>query len=175
MSDASSSVFVGAGTASTLGVPHGPSAASIELSASSCASSPADPSLPPCATPCVNEQPPSARGEAVFNFGGFGHSLSYERFPNGKTYIFDSQKGKGYDLTSEKDYRSFLDKWGYENVRDVQITRLDNLELDHTFLSRWATNSSGKAPSSSSSRRNTSTRPKNMSEEMWKLFQKARV
>lgn len=83
------------------------------------------------------KQPDGARGEAVFNFGGFGHSLSYERFGD-KTYIFDTQKGQRYDVGKPGEYHAFLDKWGKDNVKDIQITRLDNVPLDHKFLARWA-------------------------------------
>ena len=85
------------------------------------------------------DQPDGARGESVFNFGAFAHSLSYEKM-GGKVYIFDTQKGKRYDTSNELEYRSFLLKWGERRVKDVQITRLDNLDLDEKFLARWVTN-----------------------------------
>lgn len=89
------------------------------------------------------DQPDGARGESVFNFGAFGHSLSYEKM-GGKVYIFDTQKGKRYDTTNETEYNSFLAKWGMDRVKNVEITRLDNLDLDEKFLSRWATNTSSQ-------------------------------
>ena len=85
------------------------------------------------------DQPDGARGESVFNFGAFGHSLSYEKM-DGKVYIFDTQKGKRYDTSNASEYDSFLLKWGRSRVKDVQITRLDNLDLDEKFLARWVTN-----------------------------------
>lgn len=87
----------------------------------------------------LNQQPDGARGEAVFNFGAFGHSLAYERFGD-KTYIFDTQKGKRYDVGNHDEYNSFLEKWGIGRVADIQVTRLDNRELDTNFVARWATN-----------------------------------
>lgn len=89
----------------------------------------------------LNKQPDGARGEAVFNFGAFGHSLAYERFGD-KTYIFDTQKGKRYDVGNHDEYNSFLEKWGIGRVSDVAVTRLDNRELDTNFVARWATNRS---------------------------------
>ena len=86
-------------------------------------------------------QPDGARGESVFNFGAFGHSLAYEKV-GGKVYIFDTQKNKRYDTSKPEEYDSFLYKWGYDRVKDVQITRLDNLDLDEKFVSRWSTNKS---------------------------------
>ena len=85
------------------------------------------------------DQSDGARGESVFNFGAFAHSLSYEKM-GGKVYIFDTQKGIRYDTSNASEYDSFLQKWGIERVKDVQITRLDNLDLDEKFLARWVTN-----------------------------------
>ena len=79
------------------------------------------------------EQPNGSRGEAVFNFRSFGHSLSYEIF-DGKPVIFDTQKNQMFDAGSFKD---FVAKWGSPSA--VDLTRLDNLDLDYAFLSRWAT------------------------------------
>lgn len=85
------------------------------------------------------DQPSGARGESVFNFGLFGHSLAYEKVGD-KVFIFDTQKGKRYDTSNENEYNSFLAKWGMGRVKEVEITRLDNVDLDEKFLSRWATN-----------------------------------
>jgi hypothetical protein len=82
----------------------------------------------------LTQEPSGSRGEAVFNFGGFGHSLAYEIF-DGKPYIFDTQKGQAFD---EDTFNNFVNKWGAP--RNVEFTRLDNLDLDINFLSRWATN-----------------------------------
>ena len=85
-------------------------------------------------------QPTGARGEIVFDFRGFGHSLAYENF-NGKPFIFDSQKGVGYDMSKPDEYLAFIEKWsGAGGVRGAEITRLDNMDLDQSFLARWATN-----------------------------------
>lgn len=91
----------------------------------------------------LRQQPDGARGEAVFNFGGFGHSLAYERFGD-KTYIFDTQKGQRYSVDRQADLDKFLNKWGI--AKDVQVTRLDNVPLDTKFLARWATNANTTAP-----------------------------
>jgi hypothetical protein len=94
----------------------------------------------------LNKQPDGARGEAVFNFGAFGHSLSYEKFGD-KIHIFDTQKGQGYDVGLDASYREFINKWGGASaVKDVQITRLDNANLDHKFLARWSTNRPSNSP-----------------------------
>lgn len=107
-------------------------------------------------------QPNGARGEIVFDFQGFGHSLAYENF-DGKPHIFDSQKGLKYDMSKPDEYSSFLNKWG--SPRGVEITRLDNVDLDTTFLSRWATNHQSPAPA-------VATKPANMSDKMWRALQK---
>ena len=87
----------------------------------------------------ITSQPPGARGEIVFNMKQFAHSLSYENV-NGKPIMFDTQKGKMYDLSDKSSYMSFTSKWG--NPRDVLVSRLDNVDLDEEFLARWSTNRS---------------------------------
>lgn len=84
----------------------------------------------------LDNQPNGARGEMVFNQGGFAHSLAYE-IVNNKPYAFDTQKGQAYDLSSDG-FSKFQKKWGTTN--EISITRLDNVELDEKFLARWATN-----------------------------------
>ena len=83
----------------------------------------------------LGKQPNGARGEVLFKFPGFGHSMAYE-VVNGKPHIFDSQKGTYHDLT-----KLVEDKWGSFN--GAEITRLDNVDLDLNFLTRWATNRGG--------------------------------
>lgn len=124
----------------------------------------------------INSQPAGARGEAVFNFGAFGHSLAYEKFHDGSIRIFDSQKGKSYDVGDGASYSSFVDKWGGATaLKNVEITRLDDIALDTNFVARWAKNSTTSS-STRSTPRNTSTkeRPANMSDELWKILQEAR-
>ena len=87
----------------------------------------------------ITKQPPGARGEIVFNMKSFAHSLSYENV-NGKPVMFDTQKGRMYDLSDKNSYASFTAKWG--NPADVLISRLDNVDLDEEFLARWSTNRS---------------------------------
>lgn len=79
-------------------------------------------------------QPNGARGEIVFDFEAFGHSMAYEIF-DGQPVIFDSQKGvmyRGVDGIKE-----LTSKWGIPS--GAEITRLDDVDLDLAFLSRWAT------------------------------------
>lgn len=84
----------------------------------------------------LGNQPNGARGEMVFNQGGFAHSLAYE-IVNNKPYAFDTQKGQAYDFSGDG-FSGFQSKWG--KTKEVSITRLDNVELDEKFLARWATN-----------------------------------
>lgn len=88
----------------------------------------------------LSKQPDKARGEVVFDFGGFGHSMSWGIF-GGKPYIFDTQKGTKYDLSDPFDTMKIFDKWGDSTGAD--LTRLDNVDLDLNFLARWATNAKG--------------------------------
>lgn len=87
----------------------------------------------------ITKQPPGARGEIVFNMKSFAHSLSYENV-NGKPVMFDTQKGRMYDLSDKSSYMKFVSKWG--NPQEVLISRLDNVDLDEEFLARWSTNRS---------------------------------
>lgn len=80
----------------------------------------------------IEKQGEGARGEALFNFGAFAHSVAYE-VVGGKAYIFDPQKGKKYD--SETPFESTWD-----GFKTAEITRLDNVDLDINFLTRWSTN-----------------------------------
>lgn len=80
----------------------------------------------------IKAQGNGARGEVVFKFGGFGHSLAYE-VVDGSPKLFDSQKGKLYDYA-----KLFENTW--PDFKEAEITRLDNADLDLNFLARWATN-----------------------------------
>ncbi len=84
----------------------------------------------------LSKQPDRARGEVVFEEAGFAHSMAYEVI-KGIPYIFDSQKGTGYRTTTE-DLGKLTRKWGIP--RAMEITRLDNVDLDLVWLSRWAEN-----------------------------------
>lgn len=84
----------------------------------------------------LGNQPNGARGEMVFNQGPFAHSLAYE-IVNNKPYAFDTQKGQSYDLSGDG-FAKFQSKWG--TTKEINITRLDNVDLDEGFLARWATN-----------------------------------
>lgn len=85
----------------------------------------------------IGSQPKGARGEIVFDFGAFGHSMSYEIFDSGPV-IFDNQKAVKYDLSDTDSISKMFDKWG--DATSAEATRLDNLDLDYNFLARWATN-----------------------------------
>lgn len=79
------------------------------------------------------KQPNGARGEVVFKFPNFGHSMAYE-VVDGVPHIFDSQKGTLYNSAT----KMVESKW--DGFSAAEITRLDNLDLDLKFLTRWATN-----------------------------------
>jgi hypothetical protein len=68
----------------------------------------------------------------VFKFPKFGHSMAYE-IVNGVPHIFDSQKGTLYNATHMVET-----KW--DGFTAAEIRRLDNVDLDIGFLTRWATN-----------------------------------
>lgn len=78
------------------------------------------------------KEPEGSRGEVLFRFPNFGHSMAYE-IVNGKPHVFDSQKGTFHDLT-----KTVESKWGL--FHGAEITRLDNVDLDLNFLTRWADN-----------------------------------
>ncbi len=84
----------------------------------------------------LRKQPDRARGEVVFEESGFAHSMAYEVI-KGKPYIFDSQKGVSYSATTES-LGKLTEKWG--TPKAMEITRLDNVDLDLKWLGRWATN-----------------------------------
>lgn len=79
---------------------------------------------------------PGARGEVVFNEEAFGHSLSWENI-KGVPHLFDNQKGAHFPVTAEG-LKKFADKWGHP--KEMDITRLDNLDLDLNFLGQWVKN-----------------------------------
>lgn len=83
-----------------------------------------------------SNQPSGARGEILFDFGSFGHSMAYEIF-DGKPVIFDSQKAKKYNV-DEFDIEAMAAKWGTPKV--ASVTRLDDVPMDMDFVTRWATN-----------------------------------
>jgi hypothetical protein len=83
------------------------------------------------------KQPNGSRGEVLFKFPNFGHSMAYE-VVDGVPHIFDSQKGTLYNAAT----KMVESKW--DGFTAAEITRLDNIDLDLNFLSRWATNVGGK-------------------------------
>lgn len=89
----------------------------------------------------LGKQPNGARGEVLFKFPNFGHSMAYE-IVNGVPHVFDSQKGTYHDLT-----KTVEDKWG--SFSGAEIRRLDNAPLDLKFLTRWATNAVDKPQATS--------------------------
>lgn len=84
----------------------------------------------------LKKQPSGARGEVVFDMGAFAHSMQWEIF-NGTPHIFDAQKGQHFPVT-KAGLDTLVSKWGQPSV--AEITRLDNIDLDLAFLSRWARN-----------------------------------
>lgn len=82
------------------------------------------------------KQPNGARGEVLFKFPSFGHSMAYE-IVDGVPHIFDSQKGTLYNA-------SHMVETKWDGFSGAEITRLDNVKLDLNFLTRWATNIGGK-------------------------------
>ena len=78
------------------------------------------------------KQPNGARGEVLFKFPQFGHSMAYE-IVDGVPHIFDSQKGTLYNAAT----KMVESKW--DSFTAAEITRLDNADLDLKFLARWAT------------------------------------
>lgn len=80
----------------------------------------------------IAKQPHGARGEVLFKFEGFGHSMAYENI-HGVPHIFDSQKGTLYNAS-----KMVESKW--DGFHSAELTRLDNVDLDINFLTRWATN-----------------------------------
>jgi hypothetical protein len=83
------------------------------------------------------KQPNGARGEVMFKFPNFGHSMAYE-IVDGVPHIFDSQKGTLYNAST----KYVESKW--DGFTGAEIRRLDNVPLDLNFLSRWATNTGSK-------------------------------
>jgi hypothetical protein len=81
-------------------------------------------------------QPNGSRGEALFKFPSFAHSMAYE-IVDGVPHIFDSQKGTLYNASHVVE-----SKW--DGFSAAEITRLDNANLDLKFLTRWADNVGGK-------------------------------
>ena len=82
----------------------------------------------------LKRQPDGARGEVAFNMGGFGHSMAYEVI-KGEPHIFDAQKANHYRTTNDG-IKELTKKWGIPST--INITRLDNVDLDFQFLNRWA-------------------------------------
>jgi hypothetical protein len=79
------------------------------------------------------KEPNGSRGEVLFHFPGFGHSMHYEVI-DGVPHIFDSQKANHYHAAG----KMVESKW--DGFHSASITRLDNVDLDLNFLTRWATN-----------------------------------
>jgi hypothetical protein len=84
----------------------------------------------------LSKQPNRSRGEVVFEETGFAHSMAYEVI-DGMPHIFDSQKAVHYPATKEG-LSNLVSKWGAPSA--MEITRLDNVDLDLVWLSRWSAN-----------------------------------
>lgn len=78
----------------------------------------------------ISSHPNGARGELgmVWNSGG-GHSMAWE-IVKGKPVIFDTQNGKVFETPQE------IQKLSNMIMRST-VTRLDNVELNTDFLTRW--------------------------------------
>lgn len=87
-------------------------------------------------TQALGKHGSGARGEVVFDMGGFAHSMQWEVF-DGVPHIFDAQKAAHYPVTKEG-MDTLMGKWGRPFRMD--ITRLDDVDLDMEFLSRWVQN-----------------------------------
>jgi hypothetical protein len=81
----------------------------------------------------LSKEPNGSRGEfavmwasAVPGIPGGGHSMAYEVI-NGKAHIFDTQNGK--------EYKTGNDVFGM--IAEAGYTRLDNVDLNMNFLSKW--------------------------------------
>lgn len=81
----------------------------------------------------LGTHPNGARGElgVGWTFGG-GHSMAWE-IVNNRPVIFDAQVGKTFSTPAT--FERFA-----ENVTAAGHTRLDNVELNHEYLKRWAQN-----------------------------------
>lgn len=84
----------------------------------------------------LSKMPNGARGESVFDMGPFAHSMQWEIF-DGVPHIFDSQKASHFETTTEG-LGKLTSKWGVP--KRIDITRLDDVDLDLNFLGRWARN-----------------------------------
>lgn len=77
------------------------------------------------------KQPNRARGEISMQWKiGGGHSMAWE-IVNNKPVIFDAQSGKKF-----KSYEEFNNTFK-ASVKEMGITRLDNVALNDNFLLRW--------------------------------------
>lgn len=79
----------------------------------------------------ASSNPERARGNVnVFWKPGGAHVISYEVI-NGRTHLFDSQTGRRYSRPAE-----LLEDYG-DLVSGVETMRLDNLDMNPNFLTRW--------------------------------------
>lgn len=80
----------------------------------------------------IRQQPDGSRGEIsmMWRLGG-AHSMAYE-IVKGEPVIFDCQDGTKYN------YKTFAKI--AENIKTLNYSRLDNIELNEDFLKRWLQN-----------------------------------
>lgn len=85
----------------------------------------------------LNQEPNGSRGEFGVNWKtampgipGGGHSMAYEII-KGKAHIFDAQTGERYTASHKV----------FKQIEKAGFTRLDNVELNLDYLSRWVKNS----------------------------------
>ena len=81
----------------------------------------------------LSKQPERSRGELgvlwkgpMPGIPGGGHSVAYEII-NGKAHIFDNQTGKEYKQGDTI----------FSQIESAAFTRLDNVELNESFLTKW--------------------------------------
>lgn len=75
--------------------------------------------------------PHGSRGEVAIQYRGGGmHSLAFENI-RGKPVVFDTQSRKMYKSPEE-----FMSHFGW-SIKQLGFTRLDNVPLNNTFLTRW--------------------------------------
>ncbi len=83
----------------------------------------------------LSEMPNGSRGELGFaRYGKPGHSLAWEII-DGKPYVFDCQSKTMYKAATD-----FTSDFPSAMIREATLTRLDNVDLDYSFISRWIKN-----------------------------------
>lgn len=84
----------------------------------------------------LSKHPDGARGELqmLWTAGG-GHSVAWE-IVHGKPVILDCQSGEIMRSMSDMD-RVYKEAGGTAGINSATVTRLDNVAMNHRFLTRW--------------------------------------